>query len=215
MTSSIDKLKGQLSAKGGLARPNNFMVQLPSLGGVDTETMNVLCRTATMPGKQILTHDKRIGMEFQKVAYGYAVDDVTMTFLMLNDYSVRRYFDTWREMILDEELKTAAYKKDYAKRVVIHQMANSIPALKLGAQINLGPITAAAGIGRGFPLGGNIDITQSVYAVELQDAFPTSIGEISFNNDADGLIEMSVAMSYTNWKVADPSGPQISFTLPI
>ena len=168
-----------------------------------------------MPGKQILTHDKRIGMEFQKVAYGYAVDDVNMTFLMLNDYSVRRYFDTWREMILDEELKTAAYKKDYAKRVVIHQMANSIPALKLGAQINLGPITAAAGIGRGFPLGGNIDITQSVYAVELQDAFPTSIGEISFNNDADGLIEMSVAMSYTNWKVADPSGPQISFTLPI
>ena len=104
--------------------------------------MNLLCRTVSLPGKQVMTHDRRVGMEFEKIAYGYAVEDVSMTFLVMNDYGVREYFDEWRSLILDEEAQTVNYKEEYAKRVVIHQLANSIPSLFASASINVGPISA-------------------------------------------------------------------------
>lgn len=213
MTASVDKMKSVIAQKGGLARPNNFMVELPPLAGMSAREMNLLCRTVSLPGKQVMTHDRRIGMEFEKIAYGYAVEDVSMTFLVMNDYGVREYFDEWRSLILDEEVQTVNYKEEYAKRVVIHQLANSIPSLFASASINVGPISAGISRGIGLPFGGNLDITTSVYSVELIDAFPTTVGEIGLNNDQDGFIEMTVQLSYTNWKTVPAGQKQISFTL--
>lgn len=213
MTASVDKIKSTLAQKGGIARPNNFLVELPSLAGVSSRDMNILCRTATLPGKQILTHDRRFGMQFEKIAYGYAVDDVTLSFLMTNDYAARRYFDAWRELIIDETGQIAGYKKDYAKRVVIHQLANSIPSLFVSGSINVGPVGIGGSFGVANSLGGRIDITSTVYSVELIDAFPTTIGQVDFNNEQDGFIEMSVQLSYKNWKVVPAGQKQITFTL--
>ena len=57
----------------------------------------------------------------------------------------------------------------------------------------------------GFDLGPlSIDfdlLGASIYSVELQDAFPTTISSIELSNEANGLIEVSVQFSYTNWKV--------------
>jgi hypothetical protein len=209
MTASLDKLKSVITSKGGIARPNNFLIELPSIRGVSSRDMNILCRNATLPGKQVLTHDRRIGMQFEKVAYGYAVDDVTLTFLLTNDYSVRNYFDAWRSVILDEEGQTVAYKNQYEQRVVIHQLANSVPSIFGTASINIGPISAGFSGGVGFPFDGNVNITTPVYSVELINAFPTTIGQIDFNNDADGFIEMQVQMSYTNWKKVPAGQTQI------
>lgn len=213
MTASLDKIKAVVTSRGGLARPNNFLIELPSIRGVSSREMNILCRNATLPGKQIVTHDRRIGMQFEKIAYGYAVDDVTLTFLMMNDYSVRNYFDAWRSVILDEEGQTVAYKNQYEKRVVIHQLANSVPALTASASINVGPFSAGISRSVGLPFGGNLNITTPVYSVELINAFPTTIGQIDFNNDADGFIEMQVQMSYTNWKKVPSGQTQISIQL--
>jgi hypothetical protein len=213
MASSVDQLKSTIANRGGLARPNNFLIELPSLGGSSPRDMNLLCRSATLPGKQILTTEKKVGMELEKIAYGYAVDDVTVSFLMMNDYGARKYFDNWRKLILDEDGHIANYKKEYAKRVVIHQLANSIPSLFASASISVGPISAGFSAGIGIPFGGRLDITTTVYSIELIDAFPTSIGEIAFNNEADAMIEMTVQLSYTNWKEVPAGQKQITFTL--
>ena len=213
MTASVDKIKSMVAQRGGIARPNNFLVELPTLAGISTRDLNILCRTATLPGKQILTHDRRFGMQFEKIAYGYAVDDITLSFLMTNDYSARRYFDAWRELVIDETGQTAGYKKDYAKRVVIHQLANSIPSLFLSGGVQIGPVNVGGSFAIGNSLDGRVDITTSVYSCELIDAFPTTIGQIDFNNEQDGLIEMSVQLSYKNWKVVPAGQKQFTFTL--
>ena len=124
-------------------------------------------------------------MEFQKVAYGYAVDDVTLTFYALNDYGVRKYFDEWKNTILNENGNIAGYKKDYVKDIKIHQLRK--PIKNIGT--NAGPIKVNIGLGGG-----------SVYSVRLIDAFPTTIQAIELNNDMDGLVQISVQMSYTNWE---------------
>ena len=210
---SISEIKSSITFGGGLARNNQFLVTLPSLGfGIPPlggtlgglagaaldflgqRNMNILCRTAQIPGKQVLTHDRRIGMESQKVAYGYAVEDVTLTFLETSTLPIRRYFDTWRSLTINEDSQTAAYKKDYEKRVLIHQLAQPVPIAGFSIS-NLIPAT----------------VMISTYSVELVNAFPTTMVGAEYNNEQDGFIETTVQLSYTNWKRI-PAG-QLSFSL--
>jgi|TARA_B100000035_G_scaffold284556_1_gene267536 hypothetical protein len=203
--SSIDQLKSLASSKLGFARSNQFLVELPTtfsgttgfLGQLTTlltsgvglgsggGDLNILCAAATLPGKQILSTERRIGMEFQKVAYGYAVDDVTLSFYLLNDYGTRKYFDEWRKQTLNEAGGIANYKKDYAKDVKIHQLRKPIKNIGIGS----GPIRVNIGLGTG-----------SVYSVRLIDAYPTTIQAIELTNDLDGLVQATVQLSYTNWE---------------
>ena len=214
MTASVDRIKSIVSSRGGLARPNNFLVELPPLPGFGraNEPMNLLCRSTNIPSKQILTVDRRIGMEFEKVAYGYAVDDVQMTFLLTNDYYGRKYFDRWKDLILGEDRQIAAYKANYQKPVIIHQLKNSIPSTAF--DINVGRIPIGVDITsflNSLAAKSGVNISTTTYSVELINAFPTNIGQINFDNQPDGLIEMTVAMAYTNFKRINSS--QITFRL--
>ena len=201
--SNIDQLKSLASSKLGFARSNQFLVELPTtfnaggfLGALTTlftsgnmggGNLNLLCASASLPGKQILTLDRRTGMQFEKVAYGYAVEDVSLTFIALNDYGTRKYFDAWRAAVINETGQTVGYKRDYAKPVKIHQLRK--PIKSLGTSI--GPININVGLGGG-----------TVYSVELIDAFPTTINAVELNNELDGLVQINVQLSYTNWQRA-------------
>lgn len=210
---SIDELKSVATSKLGFAKANQFLVELPPIGsggfgGIGgflanllpisipnipgiletgnptTREMNILCSNATLPGKQILTTDRRIGMEFQKVAYGYAVDDISLTFYLMNDYGVKDYFDAWANLVLNQETGEVGYKQDYAKTVKIHQLRRP----RKGFSANIGPLTGTVDIGGG-----------TIYAVELVDAFPTTISGVQLSNELDGLVQLSVQLSYTKW----------------
>jgi len=197
---SLSEIKSSITFGGGLARTNRFLVTLPSLGNggiigfLGSRNMNILCRTAQIPGKQVTTHERRVGMKFEKVAYGYAVEDVTLTFMETSTLPIRRYFDDWRDLTLNEEAQTAKYKNEYAKRVIIHQLAMPVP---LGA----------------FPITNKlpIDVMASTYSVALNNAFPTSITAIEYNNEPDGFVETTVALSYTNFERV-PAG-QLSLSI--
>ena len=187
---SIEQLKSEISRGGGLARPNQFLVQLPS---AESRALNILCTRASLPGKQIQTHERRINMKFEKVAYGFAVDDVSLSFLLTNDYSAKVYFDNWRKKILNEETLTVNYKTEYQESVRIHQLKRPIaPSINRGGGSN------------------SLDINireDTVYSVELIDAFPTTLQAIEFTNELDAIAEFTVQLSYTNFRVIEsPQG---------
>lgn len=216
---SIDQIKGLASSRLGFARNNNFLVELPSLSGngsggllagllsqvndlipsvpgitstprPSTRELNLVCKNATLPGKQILTSERLIGNVREKVAYGYAVDDVTLTFYLLNDYGAKHYFDEWMTKVMNPDTYEPGYKSEYALPVKIHQLRKPL----LGMSAGLGPIRVNIGVGEG-----------SVYSVELIEAFPTTMNQIDFSNDQDGLVEVTVQLSYTTWKPIAPS----------
>ena len=205
MANSIEDIKALANTKLGFARTNKFLVTLPSIGagggiftgiqalfnsnggGASPRELNILCSNATMPGKQILTNDRRIGMEYQKIAYGYAVDDISMTFYLMNDYGVKDYFDSWRSTVIDENGMSSNYKNEYSYTVSIHQLRQPLK----GFSRQLGPIRFNAGIGGG-----------SVYSVDLIEAFPIASSAIELNNDLDGLVQLNVTFAYTNWRRA-------------
>jgi len=209
MASSVDELKALANTKLGFARPNRFLVTFPTSfggsggilgsvlgllniggGGASGRELNILCSNTTLPAKVTLTSERRIGMEFQKVAYGYAVDDVSMTFYLMNDYGVKEYFDAWRNSAIPEDggnAFTSNYKSSYAKSITIHQLRQPLK----GFSRQVGPVRFGLGLGGG-----------SVYSVELLEAFPVATSAIELNNELDGLVQLTVTFAYTNWKRA-------------
>ena len=142
--SSIDQLKSLVSRKDGIARPNVFRVKLPSIPGATSEEVNLLCKDVVLPGKQIVTNERRVGMQVQKVPYGYAVTDISMTFQVLNDYGIRKYFDVWQSIAVDQDGQTAGYlrgREGYGKQIVEHCVAvakaNNCYKVKLNCEDSL------------------------------------------------------------------------------
>ena len=197
---SIDTLKSTINRRGGIARGNRFAVYVnhPSKGmssllnfnpatllsnlisgqGVnagdfisDPRDMFLLCRSATMPGKRISTTEATHNHHLSKKPYSAATDEVTMSFMLTNDYYIKKYFDMWQEMIVDtsgDHYKTF-YKNEYCTDIIIQQLSASndvIPG----------------------------------YTIKLENAYPIQVGQVELTNESEGLMELSITWEYDNFK---------------
>ena len=117
----IDDLKSQIGKGGGLAMGNLFKIFLPPLTG-DAREMNLLCKATSLPGRQILSTEKQMGLQTTKIAYGHAMEDITLTFLCLNDMKVRKYFEIWQNLAVNQETQEIGYFNDYTHPVIIQHI---------------------------------------------------------------------------------------------
>ena len=199
----IDNLKATITRRGGVARGNRFAIymthpnttmnsllnldknqaidlnnwneRMGEIGRHDSRDMYMLCESVQLPGKRIVAMAQPVTHFTADKPYSMLVDDITFTFLLTNDYHVRRYFDLWQHMIIDSKELSAGstfetqYKKHYCKDVIIQQLsANEDDA--------------------------------PVYTVLLQDAWPRAIGPIDLSNTSENsLLNMTVTMAYTTW----------------
>ena len=197
---SIDTLKSTINRRGGVARGNRFGVYIthPSKGmnsllnfnpatllsnlisgdGVnigdfiqDPRDMFLLCQSCTMPGKRISTTEATHHHNLSKKPYSAATDEVTMTFLLTNDYYIKKYFDMWQEMIIDTSGHhyKAFYKNEYCSDVTIQQLSNSN------------------------------DIIPG-YTIKLENAYPIQVGAVELSNTNEGLMEVSITWEYDNFR---------------
>jgi len=197
---SIDTMKSTINRRGGLARGNRFGVYIShpsrsmnSLLGFNPATllsnlisgdginigdfiqdprdMFLLCQSCSMPGKRIMTTEATHNHHNTKKPYSAATDEVTMTFLLTNDFYIKKYFDMWQEMIIDtsHEHYKAFYKRDYSTDVTIQQLSASndvIPG----------------------------------YTVKLENAYPIQVGVVELNEGSEGLMEISITWEYDNFR---------------
>jgi hypothetical protein len=213
MTYSIDDFKSVIGKGGGVAMNNTFRVILPALGEKSGETIrsfNLLCKAVNIPGKQIAATERMIGPINQKIANGVVFADVTLTFMLLNDFGIKNYFNRWADLAIDPNTYEIGYKRDYAKPV-------KIQALKKGIgmpvyQTSLGIPKLPSSIQNRLPKIGPFDLAQGeldlnfitkdqvAYEVELEDAFPLSITGIDYDNEPGQIAEINIALNYTAWK---------------
>ena len=197
---SIDTLKSTINRRGGIARGNRFAVYVnhPSKGmnsllnfnpanllsnlisgqGVnagdfiqDPRDMFLLCRNVTMPGKRISTTEATHNHHLSKKPYSAITDEVTMTFLLTNDYYIKKYFDMWQEMIVETSGKhyKTFYKSEYTTDVIIQQLSASN------------------------------DVVPG-YTIELLNAYPIQVGAIELSSEGEGLIEVQITFEYDNYR---------------
>ena len=201
MPVSIDSLKSTINRHGGVSRGNRFAVYithpLKSLNGIttvvhaatmlnnaidgqghhkgdfitDPRDMFLLCKGTTLPGRRISTTEAAHNHNLSKKPYSVVSDEVTMTFILTNDYYIKNYFDLWQEMIIDttgNHYKTM-YKDEYCTDVLMQQLSTSnhiIPG----------------------------------YTVKLENAYPIQVGAVELSNESEGLMELSITWEYDNFK---------------
>lgn len=190
---AIDEFKSLVSAKQGIARSNLFRVILPALPGASSREVNLLCKNVTLPGRQIITSERRIGVKTEKIPYGFLIDDVSMTFHLLNDYGIKNYFETWQSLAMNQNTYEIGYQRGpggYSCNIQIQQLEKGIGSIPFFST-NIGFVNFS------LNLFANV---RPVYTCTLIDAFPTTMNNISLNNEMDGLSELTVQLSYTDWK---------------
>jgi hypothetical protein len=233
MTYFIEDFKGLVQQSGGLARSNVYSVELPlavgtsfgangpspgiggdisKLIGLDLNTINMLCKSTQLPGRQILSHDRIIGNHKSKVAYGYAVDDVTLTFHVMNDYKIKSYFEGWMNKTVNNSTYEAGYYNEYVSDIRIKQLRKGIGIPVYQKDLDFLQ-DIPSNIRNRLPSDiGPVDLSQAeiqlafitedliMYECVLQDAYPTSMNSITLSDgEQNGLVELTVQMSYRNW----------------
>ena len=217
----LDDFKAEITSGEGLALANRFRVFLPPVGGTSPRSLNLLCKTVSLPGRQLAGADYMLGTTNRKIVNGTAFTPVSMTFIGLNDFKARKYFETWQSFAINPETKEVGYYQDYVKDVIIQQVEKNAGQPPLGPKSifdqklpdaladklpSVGPIDFQNGT---FDLGlvGRQDLTQLAegvnYSVRLNEAYPTTLSEILLSNDLDGLIEITVEMTFKDFTVVE------------
>jgi len=137
----------------------------------DPRDMFLLCESVSIPGKRIATMEQVHNHHSEKMPYSVITDEVTMTFLLTNDYHVKFYFDSWQDMVVDTSGNhyKPSYKNDFATDIIIQQ---------LSASDNIVP----------------------GYTVRLEKAYPLQVSAVELSNASDGVMSVSVTFEYDTWK---------------
>jgi hypothetical protein len=230
-TGTIEEIKAEVGRGGGLAQSNLFMINLPTkidignesiqlIDGLGTRQLNYLCTAATMPGRTLQAHERRTDMDARMVPYGYAKDDVTLTFKVLNDCKIRRYWEKWQEIILGGgypyELE---YHKDFSQTINITQLKRGIslqtknynfgglnkvlpPEIsnRLGdINLDVGFLQLGADLATGELTVSSGTSDTAVYMCTLLEAYPISISPVEYGDDKNEFVTFTVTLSYRDW----------------
>ena len=161
----IEDLKGIVSGRGGFANPTLYRIELPALpgAGVSTRDFSLLCKSVSIPGRQIATLPLEIGVQKQFVAMNHEVPPVQLVFRILNDYAIKNYFEYWQNLMVNKESFEIGYDNEYSKTV--KRIIAQIRILKHKSFIIWGGIHA---------------IVHPEDAIKYADAVCTGEGEFSF-----------------------------------
>lgn len=143
MTFSVSEFQSKV-ASVGLARPNRFQVIIPNTG--DLSLFTLFCQGATLPGATIQVKKQNLfGPAYIRptnINYG---EQISLSFFCDKDMIIRRGFDDWIHQVIKKSSFTVAYKSDYARDVIIHQLdekENIVYGIKLveAFPINIGAL---------------------------------------------------------------------------
>jgi len=206
----IEELKGLIGKSGNIQRPNLFRVILPPIKGYDSKDLNLLCKAVLMPGRQLGTLEKQLGMYKYDVVNQMSVSEVTMTFHVPTTHTVKNYFNEWQKVAFNKG--EVGYYKDYARDIKIETMSKAatipvfnkqIPFLKKVDPIirnrlpDIGPFKLSQGE-FDLDLGTKDEMS---YSCRLLDAIPTTMSDTQLGNDQENAImELTVSFKFKDWE---------------
>lgn len=215
----IDELKGLIGKNNNIQRPNLFRVILPPIKGYDTKDLNLLCKAVVMPGRQLGTLEKQLGMYKYDIVNQMSVSEVTMTFHVPTSHIIKNYFNEWQKVAFNKG--EVGYYKDYARDIKIEtlQKGATIPAFnkqipflkKVNPTIrnrlpDIGPFKLSQGE---FDLDlGTKD--QMSYSCRLFDAIPTTMSDTQLgDNEENAIMELTISFKFKDWEAESAEAKSI------
>ena len=166
---SIDDLKSSIKSHGGLVMQNRFNVifnpptqallntnprnlvnSFLAGGGLksfinDPRDLSLLAVSTSIPGRQLQTGEHQTFREQKKYITNFIDEDVSMEFLITQDFYMKTIFDNWQKLAFDTNNYTVNYKKEYVADVIIQQIDKEKNLPLYGVKlINAFPVTVGA-----------------------------------------------------------------------
>ena len=215
---NINDIKSNIS-KHGLARPNLFRVKI-SRARSEAESLSMNCFQAQIPGTNILTTDRDIGL--RQMSYQRAYADMMMGFYCSGDLKELRFFQNWMNDIVNpvnnhmgyySSSLTAGAEPGYTSEVIIEQlMRDAVDAgtKETGSHFNVkNKIAARYKLQEAFPK--QVDPVQLDYgtndtymAVTITMTFRKF--EANYNPQQDSNFELSKEQKYARDELGQKSG---------
>lgn len=217
-TYNIRELKKHLGPGLGL-RKNRFLLEIP-VPTVEGQTLNILCRSAGLPERNINTTTIwHKGRQYNVRGETDYVGEYEISILDDSDMRIRKMFDTWINQVdntkpANEGIIGASFEKavpGFLNEVsgfvkTANQVKNLIKNPKQALDWVIGSIAGTNSAFNTPTYQTDINIWQlghadgKVYGYKLQNAFPKSIGIVTLDDgDENTMSEFSVVFSFSEF----------------
>lgn len=167
--SNVDALIAQFGGSKGLARNNRYKVMFDR---GNKAHLNLMCDSVLWPGRQYLSQEYFTDMKGIKKPYAFANDDLTMTFILGNDWYAWDYLERWQSSIIqnvNSNLLTyrVALKEEYTRQITVQHLDVNDEVTKTATYFN---------------------------------AYPTTLASIELGNEAENsVVKCTATFAYDNW----------------
>jgi hypothetical protein len=222
---SISKLKESL---GGGLKKNKFLLEV-AVPGIDSEKLNILCKTAGLPQRTIgVTEVWYKGRKYNirsETDYG---GEYEITVLDDSKMSLRKAFDKWMQQVDDSRktkspktsetsaglLSGSSYEESIKSGLGLVKSATSLaakakniienPKQVVGdyvmGKLNPSRESALAEYQTDFNIWQLDNAGKKVYGYKLQNAFPKNIGQVQFDSSSQNeLTEFSITFAFSEF----------------
>lgn len=217
MQFTIRDLKKHLGPGLGL-RKNRYLIEIP-IPGIEGNTLNILCRSAGLPERNISsTTIWHKGRKFNVRGETDFIGEYEISIVDDSDMQIRKMFDTWLKQVDDSKPKNMGILGASFEEGAKGFLSNIKSAVKLGNDIKnltknpkqiinwfIGALNGENGSMPQYQTDINIwqlgPTDNKVYGYKLQNAFPKSVGIVTLEDDNENtLSEFSVLFSFSEFE---------------
>jgi hypothetical protein len=176
----LNEFIANVSKKNGFSKSNRFdvFVSVPFAlnsiidGGGISRTLPLLCEATELPGRSLITAERKIYGPVTKMPYQTQYNEITLNFICTNTFDERAFFEAWIDFIMPvqgdaDATRNIRFKETYATSIDIYQYDENI---------------------------------NSIFTVTLIEAFPISMAAQPLNWSDDGFHRLSVQFAYSHYK---------------
>lgn len=214
---TIRSLKKHLGPGLGL-RKNRYLIEIP-IPGIEGQTLNMLCRSAGLPERNINTTTVwHKGRRYTVRGETDFIGEYEISLVDDSDMQIRKMFDTWLKQVDNTKPKNqgilgASFEQgakgflNEVKSAV--KIANDVKNLVKNPKQIIGWFVGALNGENGTMPQYQTDINiwqlgptdNKIYGYKLQNAFPKSIGIVTLEDDnPDTLSEFSVVFGFSEFE---------------
>lgn len=120
MSGSISDFLGSLG-KTGVSKTSHFDVFIASAGHELSKTIAFRCEAAEIPGRQLAVSENKIYGPTYKIPHQSVYAETSMRFIETANLDIRRFFETWMNLIWDSETNRMQYPVEWNKEIRLTQ----------------------------------------------------------------------------------------------
>ena len=198
---SIQDFSSKVS--NNLLIPNTYAMFIPYPAGLPTSLTDGMSENLTLridnlelPGKQLATEEVQYYGPPRKSAYGMIYEDLSFNVYLSKDLKERDFFSAWMDLTFSYNTAHVSYYDDVVKDCTFYSYDRSSNQNQIQSTID--KVKGALGESEKKELK-----DFSNYSVTFEEAYPISVGQITYAYASDEIASLPVTMAYRKWRKSD------------